>query len=57
MRVLRIKEEGLTLVESESSPGVFYEVSIVVDQERCACPQFTKRGIRCKHIEAANAAE
>lgn len=39
------------LVPSSSTKGM-YKVELKIDQSTCTCPDFQKRGIKCKHIFA-----
>ena len=54
MRVINIKKEIKTtaLVESESVPGAFYKVAFENGKMSCTCPNHTKGGKDCKHIQA-----
>jgi replication-associated recombination protein RarA len=49
MKVERKKDR--VMVESESTPGFWYEVSL--DPPSCTCPDFHKRQRPCKHVRAA----
>ena len=57
MRVTNIRREYKTtgLVESESKPGAFYKVVFENGQITCTCPNHTKAGAQCKHIDAFKA--
>ena len=57
MRVTNIRKEYKTtaLVESESTPGAFYKVTFENGLMICTCPNHTKAGKQCKHIEAFKA--
>lgn len=54
LSVRRIRD-GLYAVGSASRPGVEYVVRL--DPPSCECPDHHRRGVRCKHILAAEAAE
>ena len=44
---------GIWFVPSQTSVGTLYEVNIS-QEASCTCPDYETRGIRCKHMYAAN---
>src|SRR4051794_15926887 len=46
------KQDGWWKVPSQVGPGI-YRVQLAKKFATCECPDFTTRGVRCKHIFAA----
>jgi hypothetical protein len=53
LEVKPLQEEGLYEVASEKTSGKTYTVDLL--QGSCTCPSYQWRGIKCKHIRAAEA--
>lgn len=49
-----IPKNGDWLVPSQTNPHQIYKVALRIDGPTCTCPDFTERGLRCKHIFAVD---